>query len=368
MGEALAIQISGLAGLYCYFLLLCDQWLADGGLAFWLIPSEFMSVKYGEAVRRYLTERVRLLQIHRFCPDDVQFPDALVSSAVVVFQKARPGAKHKTLCSLGGPMARPLAREVVAARELRTSPKWTTRPAPASSEVRQEKHKMTLGEWFEIKRGIATGANAFFILPHRQTQRLGIPKRFWKPILPSPRRMTESVIESSRDGRPKSIPLLCLIDCDRPEEEIRSIAPKFWSYLQAGKQRNIHEGYLASRRSPWYSQEQRPAAPFLCTYMGRTGEDGGKPFRFIWNQSQATAANTYLLLYPKAPLLRILEAKPRLWGELFRTLQEITTEMFLQEGRVYGGGLYKLEPKELARVSASPILAVVEQAQREPFP
>jgi len=45
------------------------------------------------------------------------------------------------------------------------------------------------------------------------------------------------------------------------------------------------------------------------------------------------------------------------------TLSRITGEMFLSESRVYGGGLYKLEPKELARASAEPILAAVKRIQ-----
>ena len=34
------LRLSGLAGLYCYFLLIAHGWLADDGLAAWLIPSE----------------------------------------------------------------------------------------------------------------------------------------------------------------------------------------------------------------------------------------------------------------------------------------------------------------------------------------
>ncbi|MGD0788900.1 MAG: class I SAM-dependent methyltransferase [Terracidiphilus sp.] len=90
LGESLSLDISGLAGLYCYFLLLCHDWMEDRGLAAWLIPSEFMDVNYGVTLRRYLTESVTLVHIHRFRPSDVQFTDALVSSAVVIFRKSPP--------------------------------------------------------------------------------------------------------------------------------------------------------------------------------------------------------------------------------------------------------------------------------------
>jgi len=49
--EASGIKISGLAGLYCHFLGLSHAWMADDGIAGWLIPSEFMDVNYGKAVK-----------------------------------------------------------------------------------------------------------------------------------------------------------------------------------------------------------------------------------------------------------------------------------------------------------------------------
>jgi hypothetical protein len=37
---------------------------------------------------------------------------------------------------------------------------------------------------------------------------------------------------------------------------------------------------------------------------------------------------------------------------VFRALQHITPEQMVSEGRVYGGGLHKVEPKELAQIPA----------------
>jgi hypothetical protein len=180
-----------------------------------------------------------------------------------------------------------------------------------------------------------------------------------RPILPSPRLLPGPVIEAGSDGYPLTEPQLALIDSRLPEGEVRRSWPSFWAYLERGKAQGIPNGYLASRRRPWYAQEDRPAAPFLCTYMGRS-HNGRKPFRFLWNQSAATAPNVYLLLYPRGPLKAALQENPALGVLVFRALGALDTDTFRRQGRVYGGGLYKMEPKELAQVGSKPILEALK--------
>jgi len=352
-------DISGLAGLYAHFLLLCDAWMAPGGLAIWLIPSEFMDVNYGAAVKSYLINNVTLRQLHRYCPSDVQFCDALVTSAIVVFEKASPPAHHQVRLSFGGPITSPGSSKLVALSSLREAKKWTpftTGIGPASDTAH------TLGDFFSIKRGLATGANSFFILERDEAIRQRIPNEYLRPILPSSRHLAIAVIECDPDGHPRLDKKLVLIDCDLPEDTVKQRHPDFWRYLAQGMTRGINSGYLASRRTPWYSQERRPPAPFLCTYMGRQGSSGN-PFRFFWNKSQATAANVYLLLYPKGELKRTLAANPNLYPTIFSHLQALTGEHLIKEGRVYGGGLHKMEPKELANLPAD---AIAQLLQRQP--
>jgi adenine-specific DNA-methyltransferase len=354
VARRLGIKLSGLAGLYCHFLLLADAWLAPGGLAVWLIPSEFMDVNYGGAVKRYLTEHVKLLHIHRFSPSDVQFADALVSSAIVVFEKSAPPERHAALFTQGGRLSAPTCEQRVALSTLQEAHKWTAFPTTSTTAV-SDGDQTTLADVFRIKRGLATGANDFFILERAEAARLGIPKEAMKPVLPSPRYLDADVIEPDANGYPANVRALCLIDCELSEETIRDDYPAFWTYLEKGRKKDLDKGYITSRRSPWYSQERRPPAPFLCTYMGRPS-NGRKPFRFIWNRSDATATNLFLVLYPKAKLARALKQRPELHETVFRQLQAIDTDTFLREGRVYGGGLYKMEPKELGRLPAASIL------------
>lgn len=364
LAQSLHLEISGLAGLYCYFLLLCHDWMEDQGLAIWLIPSEFMDVNYGITLRRYLTERVTLLHIHRFCPTDVQFTDALVSSAVVVFRKAPPAASHTARFSFAGSIEAPRAEAQVSVDTLRHARKWTR--FPATSTV-SETAGVTLGDIFAIKRGLATGSNSFFILTEDEVNRHCIPRQFIKRILPGPRHLTRDIIDALPNGAPDVSPHLFLIDSGEPEERIEEAWPGFYAYLQSGKRQKIHEAYLASRRTPWYSQEQRPPAPFLCTYMGRA-RNGKHPFRFLWNRSQATAHNVYLLLYPIGPLRTALKEHPALHAQVFEALRRIAPKQLIAEGRVYGGGLHKVEPKELAQISARPVLDAIGMHMEEQMP
>jgi len=348
--QRLGIRISGLAGLYCYFLLLSDAWLEPGGLSVWLIPSEFMDVNYGVAVKEYLTTRVRLLHLHRFCPSDVQFNNALVSSAIVVFEKEKPD-DQEVIFSLGGSLLKPAQSVSIRQESLSAVKKWTPYAVASDLATDRTMQDILFGDLFRIRRGLATGNNRFFILPRAEAKRLGLPGEFLRPILPPPRQLPEQVIETDPDGFPKLAPQLALLDCSLDESEVKKRHPEFWRYLERGRRKGIHQSYLTSRRSPWYSQEYRPTPPFLCTYMGRNG-NGRKPFRFLWNKSRATAHNVYLLLYPRGVLEEALTRDPGLHAEVFAALQSLDTENITGRGRVYGGGLYKLEPKELANIPA----------------
>lgn len=183
---------------------------------------------------------------------------------------------------------------------------------------------------------------------------MGIPLACVKPILPSPRFLCEEIIEQDENGWPLIEKSLALVDCRLSEEQIRRKWSRFWDYLKDGIRRDIHTGYLTSRRSPWYSQEQRDPAPFLCTYMGRSRE---RPFRFIWNKSTATAANVYLLLYPRRFVANKVRQRA---ARVFEALRSISPQDFFSEGRVYGGGLHKMEPAELMRLPADGLLEILD--------
>ncbi len=359
--DACGAEISGLAGLYCYFLGLSHPWMTDGGLAGWLIPSEFMDVNYGRSIKRYLLDKVTLLHIHRFDPKESQFRDALVSSAVVWIRHKRPRPGHGVRFTFGGTLAKPELDRVVPLEELRRESKWTRYP-------QQENNTRTdgpvLSDFFKIKRGLVTGKNSFFILSADEIERRGLPFEAFKPILPSPRYLTNDEIRCDRKGNPLLERRLFLLDPPWTEVEIEKEHPALWLYLEEGKNGGVATHYICRHRAPWYRQENRPPAPFVCTYLGRGDQKTGRTFRFLLNNSKATAANVYLMLYPQEPMANMMQTRPELKRQIWQFLNTISPQVLLRESRVYGGGLHKLEPKELGRVPVSGIAELLPESVR----
>lgn len=356
--QAASVWLSGLAGLYCHFLTRSHEWMTDGGLAGWLIPSEFMDVNYGKQVKQYLLEQVTLLHIHRFDPHDVQFDDALVSSAVVWLRKSSPPADHQVTFSFGGTLAEPTLTRYIPAEVLRSTPKWTKFPEGYSGQIVVPTQNSKLSDLFWIKRGLATGANEFFILTSAQVTNQQLPSEFLVPILPSARYLKVEEIQADEKGNPILDRKLFLLSCGLPEQVVMRRYPTLWRYLQTGIEVGINKRYLCEHRAIWYQQEDRPPARFLCTYMGRHGASGN-PFRFILNHSGATAANTYLMLYPKPQLAQALGDNLEIARAVWQALRDIPSQTLVGEGRVYGGGLHKLEPKELSNAPADSIITLL---------
>lgn len=359
----MGMRISGQSSLYVYFLLLSHGWMKRGAVAAWLIPSEFMETNYGAVIRRYLTQRVELIRIHLFSPDKIQFENALVSSAVVVYRNCPPNPDQTAMMSSGGTLLNPEHTEEVTLSELGYESKWKI---PRIRRCVSSSPPPRIGDLFTVHRGLATGANSYFIMERSVAAQRGIPEVALRPILPKARTLETDVIEREKDGYPRVSPQLCLLDCGLPEEEIRTMYPSLLDYLETAPEAVLTSTLVRSRR-PWYRQEQRQPSPFLCTYMGR-GSKNYAPLRFLWNKSDAVATNTYLMLYPRKALDRLLTEQPDVLEGVFALLKEISPQDLYTNGRIYGGGLRKIEPREFLNVRLASFPSWLEAVVHEYLP
>ena len=343
--------VSGLAGLYTYFLLLAHSAMAPDAVAAWLIPSEFCTVNYAEVIRRYLTERVSLVRIHNYSTSVQQFPGVMIDPSLVVFRNRPPDPRSTVNLTAGQSLLKPRSSLTVSSGELHDAGKWVVTHGSTSlvTHGSQRASSSTIGDLFVVRRGILTGANDFFVMSYDEARQWEIPARFLTPVVPAPRHLRTEVIEPDHEGIPVIEPRRALIMCSLPEDELRVRYPTLWCYFQTGEAKGLRSRYLLSRRNPWYRQEARDPSLFLMPYMRR------RPFSFIWNQTQAVATNVYLMMYPNAGLTNVLESREDAAMLLHSFLNDLNVEEVRAAGRKYAGGLYKMEPRELTRLPIPPL-------------
>lgn len=123
--------------------------------------------------------------------------------------------------------------------------KWTRFP---EKEIRCYNNSgITIGDYFEIKRGLATGDNSFFIMSKKKINDLGLDMSFFKPVLPSPRYLKTDLVESDDGGIPLIEPQCFLLDCKLTEQEIMEQSPTIWEYLHSGIEKTSQK-YLCKNR------------------------------------------------------------------------------------------------------------------------
>ena len=171
-----------------------------------------------------------------------------------------------------------------------------------------------------------------------------------RPILPSPRYIKGDRI-NSEGGIPVVEHRQYLFSCNLPESVLKEKYPNVWEYVRLGLERGVEKGYVCSRRTPWYSCEERKPAAIVVPYMGRS-ETHNRLFRFILNLSDAITTNVYLLLYPRPQYAGCMKDESVL-NDVWRELNAIPVETLSRNGRFYGGGLRKMEPNELMRTPAN---------------
>lgn len=339
----LGIQISGLSGLYVYFILLADRLLRSGAVASWLIPGEFLYTNYGKALREYLLNRVTLLRLHTFASEDVQFDDALVSSCIVTYRKAPPPADAEFEVTEGRYGASGFGRKWRCA-ELSSFSKWVFKEQSETGKSQG----VTVGDLFRVTRGIATGNNGFFVLDEEHVLMVGIERDALTPLLPGPRFLRDAVIDADDQGEPQIEKRRYLLSLDAQPEEVERRYPRAYQYLQEGERAGVPSGGLCKMRKLWYQQEKREPPKYLVSYMGRANPVTGQSVRFFLNRSKGIATNGFICLYPWPFLVDLLSGRPDRETELLACLNAVPPGHVDAAGRQYGGGLKKIEPRELS--------------------
>ncbi len=320
----------GLAGLHVYFMLATMLHAAHGDVGTFVTNAEWLDVGYGRTVRQALLDGLGGLAVHLVAPETTVFGDAMTTAAITCFEVGAepdhvsmrvlhglPGATE-----LSGPAHR--VPRTVLTSETRWSALCHAKPRTRRTSSRR------LGDLVRVSRGVATGCNAFFVMsPHEA--RLRELEPWTTPALTRAREVLGAAGVVRADAS-KSV----LLNAD-PDTDLRSsVSGALRRYIEEGEAAGVCAAYLCQHRKPWWRLDAK-AAPMVATYMAR------RPPAFALNPDAMPSVNVVHGLFPKIPMAA--EEMHALVAYLNAFASDVAGA-----GRVYHGGLRKLEPREMEAV------------------
>jgi len=334
------VKVSGLATSYLYFFLEALSRLNPGGTLVFITPADYLDVNYGSSLKQILKERATIEDIILFDRDGLAFEGVLTTSAITVVTNSPPPSTHIVSFREAKPMvnekvetASPNRREQAG---LDAAASWTSCFGDREDELKQlvKDRPRKLSDYIRIRRGIATGDNSFFVIPQSVVDEWGIEAEYLQPVVASARDLPDGVLTREHWNKLKKTGRPCwLLNCSNPKSELKG--KKILAYLEHGESRGVHERFNCRTRNPWYKGEQVAPPDIIITYMNR-----GRT-RFVENRSDCRVMSVFINGF-------ITESDVSI-KSLLETLNSAeTSEILMRIGRVYGGGLGKVEPGTLA--------------------
>ncbi len=344
------VQLSRLSNTYVYFFIHAYQFLRDGGRMAFITPAEFLNAGYGVGLKQFLLQSCKIVAFILF-PQESPVMDALTSSCITLLEKSEFELNHRVKfarvermensCALWDALE--TGANEVPQIALQPNSRWAAHFPSAiriSKGVVNGMKLIPLGEIAAVDRGIATGANAFFTLSDADVERWGIEREYLRPVITHAQmapllEFTEADFERLRREGKK----VWLLYCDEPKKNL--VGKRILRYIEYGEAMGYHKRYLTSHRNPWYAPERRPPAPILATCFAR------KAMRFIYNRAGVLNLTAFHCVYPCDEVVNDELKLKALLGYLNSRASQLRSS---DNGRLYGGGLFKMEPGELETV------------------
>ena len=315
-------KISGLAGLHVLFYLATLALHAKRGDAGSFVTSaEWLDVRYGDFLRNAFAGELGGRGLAAFDPRARPFADAMTTAAITTFSIGS-ATRCVTLSQLAGGGAISLRAGRRCERSaLARAPRWSA--LFRGTQERAETGR--IGTLFRVSRGQVTGANGFFVMTKTIAAERGILPYCVALVASAKEVIYGNGIVRDAPQRLVGLQIGCEADVIADEALAR--------YIRAGEAAQIHRGYIASRRRPWYALVF-PRPPIVGTYMARSAPC------FARNPDGLGLLNVVHGLYPRRPL-----DEPTL-ERVVATLNDRRAS-FVGRGRTYHGGLEKFEPREM---------------------
>ena len=343
------VNVSGYTNSASAFLLKSLIELRQGGRLAYIMPLEFLNTGYGIAVKRQLLEGSHIAALIKLdCERDV-FPDATTSVGIILYDSARHFGSVRffnvqSLEMLSAVLDSDPTAEV-GYGELDPEDNWL--PHFDNCTFIDSTDFVPLTQYGHFIRGIATGANKFFVLKQSGVKENRLSTADVTPVIAKSAQITSPIFTDIDIGDLIKNDARVLLF--RPDTPLSNSAH---SYIQYGERKGFNQGYITRHRHPWHKLERRQPAPLLFSVFSRGG------YKVVRNKTSVLNLTCFHGF------------QPNIWGEKYLDhlflylLSPVGRRVASLFKRQYGDGLDKFEPGDLNRL-LSPAPHILESLPQE---
>lgn len=320
--------VGGRASLSASITALCVLHLRPADGVCLLLPAQWLESDYARPLRERLwTEKSRRIELRLV--DSRLFPDAQVDAVALLIGTTRSDEQEFAV-GLFDDELRALDREGSC------PPEWRGLFGGSGSAVHEPRESVRLGDIAKIRRGLATGANAFFLLNASEMATSQIPERLLQPVIRRLKLLSDSVtaeeLAASTGDTVKSVLMATTAD--------RRASRRLDRYLTVGEESGIDSRLLCQRRDTWFDLAHDAFIPdVIISAMTR------RNFRVVTNGAKALITNN---LYGWVWKPDVSDSTRNAVVDWLRSPPG--QDALHRAARQQGDGLSKLEPKALAAI------------------
>lgn len=329
----LSLELSGYTNTASAFLLKSISELDRSGRLAYIMPLEFLNTGYGSFVKEKLISSGHLVSIISFnCEKDI-FSDATTSVGIILYDNKEQysSVSFYSINSIDElqNLSAISPTKLIATCDLNPFTKWL--PYFRQTEIMVNSALMvTLDYYGRFSRGIATGANEYFLLKPMLARERSLEKSECVPCISKSSQVRKTIfkqLDFDELLKNNSSVLLFSVNGDHSEAAEK--------YIQYGIANKFNERFLTKHRSPWYKTEKRDPASLLLGVFSRGG------YKIILNQSKALNLTCYHGFQPN--IFGFDQVKRLFLYFMSKTGREIISLAI----RKYGDDLDKFEPNDL---------------------
>ena len=324
------VNLSGYSNLCIYFLIKSINELSKNGKCSYILPYEFLNTGYGIKVKEYLLKTKKLSKIIRFDNKLNLFKNALTTSCILLLEnKDNNFVDFINITDLTN-LNDYNDRKRILYNDLDCKEKWLK--YFSNQNEQSFSNLVPLKEIGTVKRGIATGSNAFFTLSRQEILKKNLSKNSCVPcVCKSPDIQSLILNQSIFEEMDKKNKKLYLFDGEKASTIFD------FNYIKEGEKQGFDKGYLTSHRNPWYATEKKQPAPIWISVFSRN------KIKIVRNELGIKNLTTFHGIYFRDKFNK--EEDINIF--FCYLLTPIAQKIISMNKREYGGGLDKFEPNDL---------------------